>query len=518
MLDPLSMYLPYSSKHFPGADMRVQEMIHGHRFIPEQEPFMLVLETLAVCAAVPLGTHVQKDNVHESFSYELPHRKKMRFLLFVDRQLEKIARDGAIPDHKKWETWKEHVNKQFEPKWSGHDHFAYLDNSFEQKIHSLSQAVRILRSMELDVIHDRRWTSRFLAVNGPDMICTDVRQERSGRWSADRRFFGRGGELVYLMLNRSPLAQEINQLLHEQFLNEDDPINKIAKALCDPRDDINSTTRIGYLPLRRHPAYERLAQDWYSILNRELPSGHVFESLFRITGLNLAVYLVERAGEEIGTDPEREPIVADFTDGLDKQLRDLSKGQLNDHRWSANRAVEAYVTKQTNNDDGWAEAVSLNSSKEAKRAIERLFNHKSDETRLSPENQLKELMAQAKSRDKNNAYTFLLPLTKNIGLATSRPRVGTWFGIDDKMIFALVMANVTNTVELKFFVKTLYERYGLVIGPDEARNAFEKPPVGIQSFESNLAALENRMTRLELTQRLSDDCAFVMNPYRQDNE
>ena len=518
MPDPLSMYLPYSSRHFPGADMRVQEMIHGHRFIPEQEPFMLVLETLAVCAAVPLGTHVQQGNVHESFSYKLPHRKEMRFLLFVDRQLEKIAHDGTIPDHRKWETWKARVNKQFKPKSGGHDHFAYLDDSFDRNIHSLSQAVRLLRSMELDVIHDRRWTSRFLAVNGPDMICTDMRQEKSGRWSADRRFFGRGGELVYLMLNRSSLAQKINRLLHKRFLNENDPMNKIAKALCDSPDNENSTTRIGYLPLRHHPAYERLAQDWYNILNRQLPSGHIFESLFRITGLNLAVYLVERACEEIRNGPEREPTVADFTDGLDKQLRDLSKGQLNDHRWAANRAVEAYVRKQANNDDGWATAVKFNSSKEAKKAIERLFNHKSDETRLSPENQLKELIVQAKSRDKNNAYKYLLPLTKNIGLATSRPRTGTWFGIDDKMIFALVMATVSNTVELKFFVRTLYERYGLVIGPDEARDAFEKPPVGIQSFEANLAALENRMTRLELTQRLSDDCAFVMNPYRQDNE
>ena len=58
------------------------------------------------------------------------------------------------------------------------------------------------------MIHNRRWTSRFLAVTGPDMICSDMREAANQGWSPDRRFFGRGGELVYLMLNRSRHAPE----------------------------------------------------------------------------------------------------------------------------------------------------------------------------------------------------------------------------------------------------------------------------------------------------------------------
>lgn len=73
-------------------------------------------------------------------------------------------------------------------------------------------------------------------------------------------------------------------------------------------------------------------------------------------------------------------------------------------------------------------------------------------------------------------------------------------------------------VELRDFVAQLYRRFGIVIGPDEARKAFDRLPVGAQSFEANLMALEARMTRLALTRRLSDDCAFVVNPYRLDSE
>ena len=58
-------------------DMEVQERIYGHRFVQEQEPYMIVLETLAACASVRLGECRATKEAHESFSYELPHRRKM---------------------------------------------------------------------------------------------------------------------------------------------------------------------------------------------------------------------------------------------------------------------------------------------------------------------------------------------------------------------------------------------------------------------------------------------------------
>ena len=519
MRDSDALILPAPGNVLEGADMRVQEMIHGHRFIPEQEPFMIVLEALAVCASVPLGTVVPGDAVHESFSYELPHRRKMRFLLFVDRHLEKVANNETIPDHAKWEKWKGCVNDQYDSNRSGQDHFAYLDPIFDRKIDSLLQAICLIRSRELDVMHNRRWTSRFLAVTGPHMICTDMRETANRHWSVDRRFFGRGGELVYLMLNRSRLANDIGRMVKKRFLNTNDPINRIAAALCDPAGDDKSTTHVGYLPYRNHPTFEHLAEDWHGILTLDrLPDGHLFEPLFRITGLNLVCYLAECSRNQIGA-VKAEPIILDLTDGDDKQLRQFSKEHLNRHRQASNRAVQAYVEFRTNKDDGWGIAVSHEDPIAAKEVIKRLFSYENSEARPSePKRQLEALIEQAKSRDKNNTHKYFLPLVKGIGLATSRQRVGAWFGVDDAMIFSLVVANVSRSVELREFVTRLYDRYGLVIGPREARRAFNRLPVGVHSFEANLAALESRMTRLDLTRRLSDDCAFVTNPYRHNND
>ena len=519
MPDTLTAPLPAPPSVLDGADMRVQESIHGHRFLQEQEPFMVVLETLAVCASKPLGKVAPNDATHEAFHYDLPHRRKMRFLLFQDRHLEKIAKDDGIHDDAKWSVWKAMVNKQFDPDNDGQDHFAYLDAAFDCRIESLIQAVRLLKSMELDVMHNRRWTSRFLAVTGPDMICTDLRESTNRSWSPDRRFFGRGGELVYLMLNRSRNAQKLDRLITKRLLNPDDPMNRIAHALSDRNETKGSSVHIGYLPYRRHDAYDRLAEDWLGILELErLPNGHLFEPLFRITGLNLVVYLAERAQNEIG-EQEPEPIVADLTDGADSQLRQSSKEHLNRHRQAANRAVRAFIARRLEADDGWNTALTLGNPSAAAGALKQLFGFRNRDLRPgAPMKQFEAFIDHALARDKNNIHKYLLPLAKDIGLAAARQRIGTWFAIDDHLLFALVMANVDRTVELRDFVARLYERYRIVIGPDEARKAFDRLPVGAQSFQANLMALEARMTRLALTRRLSDDCAFVINPYKQESK
>lgn len=278
----------------------------------------------------PLGSNPPEPGRHEDFSYKLPHREKLRFLLFQDRHLERVAKDSSIHDHEKWQVWKDRLNTQFRPNDDKQDHFAHLDQEFGQRIEGLLQAVRLLRSMEIDVMHNRRWTSRFLAVTGPDLILTDMR-ERAGNWSSDRRFFGRGGELVYLMLNRSARADQVGQLIERRLLNPTDPMNLIAQKLAGPDSEAASSTKIGYLPLETHPAYDRIAEDWERVLRLSLPDGHLFEPLFRMTGLNLFVYLAERA-QDICASPSREPIVLDLGQGQDKQLRELSKVHLNRHR------------------------------------------------------------------------------------------------------------------------------------------------------------------------------------------
>lgn len=508
--------LPIPDGVLEDVEMRVQENIYGHRFNPDQEPFMILLEALTVCSAHELGTTLPSDSAHESISYELHHKKKLRYLLFADRHLSKIEVDDRVPEGEKWECWKKCVNAQFPSSDDQQDEFAYLDEAFNRDIHSLSQAVRILKAQEVDILHNRRWTSRFLSVSGPNTVLTDVREGKGNSWSTDRRFFARGGEIVYLMLNRSSDSKALAALIKKRLLSESNPLDQMAKKLSHDPSDSKSTTNTGYLPVKQHPSYERMSTDWTAILKLNLPDSHLFEPLFRITGLNIITYVSERSQDTL-KENIREPIIVDLTNGTDKQLRESAKEHLNRHRQVANRAIKAYIENRLTNDIGWQTAVSQNDSLAASSVLTRIFSFKGGEHKnLTPINQLKEFTQKALERNKNNPHKYLLPMAKGIGLATSRPGVGTWFCMDDAMLSALVFANVSKTLELRDFIAVLYQRYGLVIGAEEARNAFTRLPVSIQSFESNLTALEKRMTNLGLTERLSDDCAFVINPYREE--
>lgn len=516
------------------SDMCVQEMMYGHRFTTDQEPYMILLETLMLCAEVPLGTIMNDGVRHEDISYAPKQRKKMRYLLFFDRHLERIWADSRIPDGKKWEAWKEAIsqdkvwkhnfNKRSEKQKDGSDPFEYLDKAFNCDIQSLLQAVRILRSQEIDISNQRRRTSKFLAVKGPDMICGDVRE---GDWTRDRRFFARGGELVYLMLNRSDKVHQVKGLIENRFLKSDNPISIIAKEISDPNINVDRSVGegdIGYLPYSDHNIYHQMADDWIKVLtNKKLSSSHLFEPLFRITGINLLRYFTLR-NQEILREKNPEPIVADASNGVDVRLRESAKEHLNRHRSIANRAVEVYIREAAER-KGWSATLFQKNPEDAYDIIRTTFLNIREESGgkphngigksgSDPEQLISKLIKDATDRSKNNIDKFLLPLTKGIGMVTARSSFGTWFCLDDTMITALVLANVVDTVELGDFTWRLYKNYGIIVGPDEAGEEFETLPIDLDSFKLNLSAFENRMTRLALTRRLSDDCTFVVNPYR----
>ena len=393
--------------------------------------------------------------------------------------------------------------------------FSYLDKVFGNDIHSLKQAIDIVRSQELGVPNDRRWTSKFLAIGGPDMICGDL--SSTGSSAGDRRFFSRGGEVVYLMLNRSDKVDSVRDHIKRVFLDPNDPINRITEVISDSESEaVSEGSRIGYLPLPKHRMYDQMADDWINILNiRKLPQSHIFEPLFRLTGLNLMLYFAWRAAE-LKSEKEPPPIVADLMNGSDTRLRDTARDYFLHHRTIADRAIEAYV-ETILEDTPWGLLDSRNSEGAYNIIVEKFFYDGKLGNSADPLDQKNALISQAKSRRRNNVSKLLVPLSRGIGLIKRRPGAGTWFCLEDSMIVALVLANVSdsNQVELGKFVNLLYDRYRLIIGPREATTEFkDSPPIGIENFRNNLVAFEERMTRLSLTRRFSDDCAFVVNPYR----
>ena len=498
-------------------EMLVQERIFGHRFKKDQAPYMILLETIAVCASVPLGEVPANSDSHEKISYELKHLREMRYILFFDNYINQIQNDKQISKQKKWPEWKEKIGKRYRSGTPDPEAFNYLDASYNDSLPSLSQAVQLLRSQELDVPNGRRPTSKFLALNGLNTICVDLRGS-SGAWEIDRRFFGRGGELVYLMLNRSSSAHlgDLSKKIEEKFLSSNNWKSRIADSLTKVQSKPNdiSNVQIGYLPCVYHKVYDVMATNWRTVLEaKDAPSSFLFESLVCVTGLNLISYFVQRASK-VTQQSRTEPIFLDLTNGSNANVRGLAKNLLSRHRKISDMAVEDYIVRKLNESGKWKK-VNGDACK-AWEVLKCMFEWDGNKE-LSPDDQVQSLIEKAKKRSHNNVQRCILPITKGIGLATTRSGVGSWFCASDSMIIALVMANVNSTCELSDFTRLLYDRYKIVIGPSEARHAFDTLPIGIKCFEENLISLEDRMRRLSLTKRLSDDCAFVTNPWHRED-
>ncbi|MCY4005691.1 MAG: hypothetical protein OXE84_02520 [Rhodobacteraceae bacterium] len=515
-----------------GISMWVQEAVFGHRFVEEQLPFMLVLEVLAICRVLHLGEDgrpykesrvfnhsVSTSEEHENFIIPLEKSVALRYILFKDRSLDSIANSLNHTPQERFGAWINELNQGFrnEVRSESPIDFSYLRKRFGDRFEDARHAVKILQGLELDTLKNRRYTSRFLVPRGANLILNDVDQ----KFVADRRFFGRGGEMIYLMINRSSLAKELSLVIREQFLATKDPIDRIAAKLIPDRSDRRAGGSIGYLPKKQHVAYDRIGEDWHAILKlKKLPSAQKFEPLFRMTALNLVRYFAERAQAVVGNSYV-DPIPLDMLGGRNANLRDVSKALLRQHRQVIEDAVESFIRYGVESTPAWNAALKQTDKElqsiQAYEAIQRTFDTEGWRSRLeaneSPEKLLSIFIRDAQGRSRNRVSTMITPLGTNSGFVVARSGVGTWFASSDDFLEALVLAVVEEPITTADFLEKLYERYGIVIGPEESRRAFSIPPCDISSFEENLRAFERRLIGLGYAKHLSDDCAFVSNIY-----
>src|SRR5690606_37933829 len=112
----------------------------------------------------------------------------------------------------------------------------YLKDRFT-RFASFRNAVALLRSAEVESGRKRRPTSRHLAPRGPDMLAADFGETKSESANKDRRFFARGGELLFLMLNRSSRRNDLEELIPRRLLTEGSRWNQLAKVLQPKEQD-----------------------------------------------------------------------------------------------------------------------------------------------------------------------------------------------------------------------------------------------------------------------------------------
>jgi len=104
-------------------------------------------------------------------------------------------------------------------------------------------------------------------------------------------------------------------------------------------------------------------------------------------------------------------------------------------------------------------------------------------------------------------------LAKAVGLVAPRKGPGARFVLGDNLLKALTLANLPPGKVMTYdgFLSQLYDRYGLVVGPDEARQSglFDCQRINTEYYYRNKAALLEKMKHPGLAVEYSDATAMV---------
>lgn len=494
----------------------VDEAIWGHRLYNDQTPWLVLLEFMAVfrsrqAEGIALAES-RKNGMHENFTYEIPRLIPLRQLIFNNPHIRYVE-ETPDSDSGRWNSWLES---------SGTDHnLVYLKDRFPS-FTRLARIVEFFQTTAIEPHRQRRWSSRFLFPYGPNCLYADL---PTSLRSPDRRFFARSGELLYLMLNRSEKGPEIAKIISEKILRKDGTWNRVASALLPGEFGINSnpvSSKIGYLPYAKRPEYEELAETWMRLLKLDLPGEALLDPLMRLSALHMLLYMLRRSNEEIAkneglTTPAEPRFVLEIASPEKTSLFDLSTESLVANRMLSSRAVHAYVASARDSNE-WAEVLNARSPADAARTyLQERFAWRFEDGPPSsgPDAIFAALQRVTEKRHQQHVAKVHLEWARQIGLVVSRRGVGMWYSPDDSLLKALVMCTVDeDREEYHRFLGKLYERFRIVIGASEAERAFGGLPIDQNAFTQNTQRLERQLQTLGLLRRLSDDCAYVENPFR----
>ncbi len=498
---------------YSNLEMILDERIWGHRFHDEQTPWLVLLEFFAVfCFLRKQGSlFAEKPSaeglMHESVVYSIPRLAQLRRVVFNNPFIENVRRDYSS-DREKWVVWL----RRMHGTTLLNDEFSYLQSNFSGEFDEFARLVDFYRETAIEAERNRRWSSKFIFPYGPSSIYADLRLRDGKLENPDRLFFARGGELLYLMLNRSSRADALSRLISEKPMSADNTWNRMAKRLLPPNaDNTDSDVQVGefgYLPYLERAEYELMAEDWEKILNLTLPGAACLDPLMRITGFHMVRYMLNRSLEEINDD-SRLKFTLEVAAPRKTALFELSRTS-HDHNRNLTKQALAANLNAFRSSELWNSVGG--DPRDARAILAREYGWQPNQRDI--DHDVFEVFYNAAMK-RHASHTGRVPAiwSREIGLAVARPGAGTWYAPDDSLLKALVFANVHPRMEYRNFLSLLYNRYQLVIGIAEAELAYGSLPADEKVFTENALRLERRLNMLGLLKRLSDDCAYVTNPF-----
>lgn len=514
----------------------IEKRIWGHRLYDEQSGMMTLLEFLCVLQNRTFESQVANPNVPLTednallSAYYAPQRPFLRSLLFNNPYIEEIYTHVADP----WIVWKDHFigdsqNQDiiqenritllseklnefktiFDDQARGND-----QKSFE----AFARVIRLLRYSGINLQSGKRWTSRFVFPWGRNCLYLDSNSKGS---TTDRRFFGRNGELLFMLLCFAEKRDELSRLINQKLLDSGNDLDRICEALTlgadVPHRVWNDQGEGCILPLDCFDGARRriniLCEDLIRVFSLPIPTPDIVKHTVILVSLNFLCYFLEQsryAIEQFSPAGTAVPSCIIPCEALQKptsDIRRLSKRYFEINQDLSLNAVRAYY-------EYYAGAASESSSS-AQEDLE-AFTDPVDESN-SDEDSLSGILETHRGHWGPSLHRFL---ARDCGLATKLCTNSLRYAPSDDLIETL--ASIIVPVERKRllftdFLAEAYERYGLVFAEQEFRKAGVTDTNLIPNnseFEANKRRLQAKFLSLGLLDALSDGFEFVLNPYK----
>jgi hypothetical protein len=487
--------------------MWVDEAIWGHRLYDEQLPWMVFLEFLNVfyfeagkarAFAEPSGLNTLK--------YRAAHRLHLRNILFNNPHLAEV-RQAYPNDSNRWDEW---LKRMKSATGIAHPQFDYLRHHFHS-FDDFCEIVALVRSTSLEVNSNKRWTSKFVFPYGKDCLYEDL---DNGASSNDRRFFGRTGEMLYLMLCRTERKHDLLTALNVRLSKTDSTWDSIIKCLQPKEDEQLSGERANsFLPYEHHQCFDNLAEDWLSILRLNIPSFDVFPHLVNLAGLHLLTYQLGVSRQILGLEKPL-LLICEVVAPKKTLVREISCDLYQENNLLPAQAIETFISR-IENSPAWQQAICENGAFEKCRKIllAEVRWGEDYEGPSDPDQLIAALRQAAMKRHRQHVANIHRNYGREIGLVSKRGTVKLRYAPTDALIKTLLFANVEKRTELHQFLERLYTRYGIVFSDKQAEQVLPKGEFEKKAFQANARRLEQRLGSLGVLKRLSDGCAYVVNPY-----
>lgn len=493
------------------SSLWLDEDIWGHRLHDEQSPWLAYLEFLNVLAHE--DTHNRaftEPNGPNQLKYRPAKRLYLRNILFNNPRLEDI-RIKHPSDDGRWLEWLKQMESN-QVRGLPQPKFDYLRSHFHT-FEDFCEIVKLIRSTSLEMSSNKRWTSKFVFPYGADCLYEDLDNEGV---TNDRRFFGRTGELLYLMLCRSSGKEVLLQQLRTRYLRADSIWNRLVRSL-QPSEGIDPPPvdrANAYLPYASDSNYDDLAGDWTAVLKLDIPDYDAVPHLVNLAGLHLIKYQLSRALGKVGA-PARPTMVCEVVSPRRTLVREVSCSQYQSNNLLPAQAIGAVIDVFETSAE-WHEAIGgAGAFVKCKELLKVKFSWSDDyDGPNDPSALMKAFKTAAIKRHRQHVANIHRNYGREIGLVSKRGTVKLRYAPNDALLKTLLLANVPARVELHQFLARLYSRYGFIFGDREAELALNGDEFDKKAFQANGRRLEERLTSLGFLRRLSDGCAYVENPYK----